>query len=705
MSGGVAWVYTFPPYNLLRDRKELQEAKELVDSLQDSEDILQQLESRFKKDFSARVNCEQVDLYSMDGDLFCGDDLSPKKGGVFPGEEDHLKDLLQEFVDETSSIVASTLLQDWTRSRRFFLKVFPRDFHRVMAEKVAAKEVAAQEVMEVNDNKIDNNKIDDDNNDKTKDIEDLVVDKVRGFLKYPRIKGYLRPVGQRLDDYKEVYDTEKMRRESRIQASRCMDCGIPFCQSSTTGCPLNNQIPAFNDSVSKGDLPSALHTLLQTNNFPEFTGRVCPAPCEGSCVLGINSDPVAIKSVELSISEFGFQSGMIAHLLAQKHASGNRRSGFSVAIVGSGPAGLAAAAQLALAGHGVTVFEREEREGGLLRYGIPNMKLDKEGVLDRRINLMTSVQGVVFETGVDVGSPSFPVSRLDAFDAVGVCVGATWPRDLPIPGRATLKGIYFAMEYLSRGGESSSYVGSFSASGKKVLVIGGGDTGCDCIATALREGALDVTALEILPQPPPSRADDNPWPQWPKVFRLDYGHEEVKARFNKDPRLFCMSAREFVGDSEGNVVGVKAVRVEWTRNGQGGWKMTEVEDSTLVIPCDLVLLAMGFLGPQKYLPSALGLEVDARSNNILVSGGDKRPHFLDDSSRPFHAKDNIFLSGDCRRGQSLVVHAINEGRQMARAIDLYFKRKGTRIESSLSCVGGIVLPESKKEASPLKAAA
>ena len=481
-------------------------------------------------------------------------------------------------------------------------------------------------------------------------------------MKYRRIDGLYRRVEQRVDDWREVYDHDKIRANVREQASRCMDCGVPFCQSTPHGCPLGNLIPVWNELVHAGRWREATRQLLATNNFPEFTGRVCPAPCEGACVLGINEQPVAIKSVELSIAEVGFERGLI------KAEPPAHRTGRKVAVVGGGPAGLAVAAQLNKAGHTVTVFDRQPEHGGLLRYGIPSMKLDKD-VVRRRLRLLQD-EGIVLKQGVHVGVDISGQQLLDAYDAVCLATGATWPRDLAIDGRDTLRNIHFAMEYLG-----SARPASLSARGKKVVVVGGGDTGCDCIATALREGAERVVAFEILPEPPARRqSDSNPWPQWPKVFRVDYGHEEVRMRTGKgqrtlftfylaicvivtlslvrtDPRAYCVSSKRFVGDADGNVRGIDTHRVEW-REKDGRWTMAPIVGSDEHVEADLVLLAMGFLGPEHALLDQLpGVERDARTN-VVTRGVD--------SDNAYRAADKVFACGDCRRGQSLVVHAINE---------------------------------------------
>ncbi len=476
--------------------------------------------------------------------------------------------------------------------------------------------------------------------------------KPTGFKEFERKKVAWRLPIVRLNDYNEIY-TEPEESQLRQQGARCMDCGVPFCMS-TTGCPIDNLIPEWNDLVYNGRWKEALERLHKTNNFPEFTGRVCPAPCEGACVLGITNPPVTIKNIECAIIDKGFAEGWV------KPEPPKSRTGKSIAIIGSGPAGLAAADQLNKAGHHVTVYERADRIGGLLTYGIPNMKLDKD-VVERRLNLMRA-EGVKFITNANVGKDLDPKQLMAENHAVLLATGATKPRDLPIPGR-NLKGIHFAMEFLTANTSSlldSKHVdGKFiSAKGKKVVVIGGGDTGCDCIGTSLRHGCTQLVNFELLTEPPAERAGDNPWPQWPRVFRTDYGHEEAAEKFGKDPRTYCILSKEFIDDGQGNVKAIKTVRVEWANEG-GRMTMKEVPGSEQLIEADLVLLAMGFLGPEHYVSEVLGIEQDPRSNYKAEYGkyGTNVP--------------GVFAAGDCRRGQSLVVWAINEGRGAARAIDEY----------------------------------
>lgn len=485
--------------------------------------------------------------------------------------------------------------------------------------------------------------------------------KPTGFKEFQRETIPYRLPLVRIDDYQEIYTTPSDEHLA-TQGARCMDCGVPFCQS-TTGCPIDNLIPEWNDLVYRGRWEEALERLQKTNNFPEFTGRVCPAPCEGACVLGITNPPVTIKNIESTIVNRGFDNGWI------KPEPPESRTGKKVAVVGSGPAGLTAADQLNSVGHEVTVYERADRIGGLLMYGIPNMKLEKNDVL-RRVGLMEE-EGVKFVTNANVGVDVCPKELMDNNDAVLLATGATNPRNLPIPGRE-LNGIHFAMEFLTANTkslmDSNLEDGNFiSAEGKKVVVIGGGDTGTDCIATSLRHGATSIVNLEIVPRPPEGRADNNPWPQWPRIYRVDYGHEEVAAKWGEDPRDYSVESVEFIADDNGNVKAIKVAQVDWSKPVENGPPFSRVEGSEKIIEADLVLLAMGFLGPEQYILDAFGegVETDPRSNYKADHGEFKT------------SVDGLFAAGDCRRGQSLVVWAINEGRGAARAIDGYLVGQST----------------------------
>jgi len=491
--------------------------------------------------------------------------------------------------------------------------------------------------------------------------------KPTGFLECERQAALSRLAGERIADWDEFH-LPSGEEVLRTQAARCMDCGTPFCHTGTllagvaSGCPIHNLIPEWNDLVYRGLWQQALERLLITNNFPEFTGRVCPAPCEGSCVLGINELPVTIKEIEYAIAERAFDEGWV------KPYQPAVRTGKRVAVIGSGPAGLACADQLNRAGHTVVVFERADRVGGLLMYGIPNMKLDKR-VVQRRIDLM-SASGIIFVTNTEVGQ-DYPAERLlNEFDAMVLCGGARQPRDLAVEGRH-LRGIYFAMEYLTEatrrlldtGCADPGSESPLSARNKDVVVIGGGDTGTDCVATALRQGCRSVVQFEILERPPDTRQPDNPWPEWPRVYRLDYGHEEAVARFGSDPRQYATTAKRFEGDVTGHVQAVHTVRVVWKRQPDNGGRPSpyELSGSEQVWPAQLVLLAMGFTGPEAQLLDQLGIERDARSN-VKTPPGSYRTNVR-----------GVFAAGDMRRGQSLVVWAIREGRAAARECDAYLR--------------------------------
>lgn len=480
-----------------------------------------------------------------------------------------------------------------------------------------------------------------------------------GFLEFSRTTPEERRPLERIGDFHEFHEHLPVP-VMREQGARCMDCGVPFCHMGkvldgmTSGCPLHNLIPEWNDLIFKGRWREANERLHRTNNFPEITGRVCPAPCEGSCVLGTIAPPVTIKVNERAIADRGFDEGWVVA------TPPGFRTGKQVAVVGSGPAGLACAAELNRAGHQVTVFERADRIGGLLMYGIPAMKLDKT-IVSRRVKLLQQ-EGVVFHTNTEVGK-NYPTERLRTeFDAVALCGGATIPRDLPVPGRE-FKGVHFAMEFLAANTrhllDGKGDAGFISAKDKNVVVIGGGDTGNDCVGTSLRHGCKSVVQLELLPRPPETRAADNPWPQWPKVFRVDYGQEEAAAKFGVDPRQFQVQTKRFLAGDQGQVRGLEVVDVRFVAARGRSPGIEEVPKTLRVVPADLVLLAMGFLGPEKNgLLSDLGVQLDPRGN---VKTDDNKQ-----TSVP-----GVFAAGDMARGQSLVVWAIAEGRLAAIGIDRF----------------------------------
>ena len=467
-----------------------------------------------------------------------------------------------------------------------------------------------------------------------------------GFLEISRKKPPTRPVPERIHDWREVYLPYPEGALSG-QAARCMDCGIPFCHQ---GCPLGNLIPDWNDLVYRDRWKPAIDRLHATNNFPEFTGRLCPAPCEGACVLGINDDPVTIKAVEVAIIDRAFEEGWVTP------GEPETRTGKRVAVVGSGPSGLAAAAQLNQAGHWVTVFERADRIGGLLRYGIPEFKMEKR-FLDRRLDLMKQ-EGILFRAGVNVGI-DIPVGHIRSeFQAIVLAGGSTRPRDLPVPGRE-LEGIHFAMEYLTRQnriceGDSVPDDREITAQGKHVIIIGGGDTGADCLGTAHRQGARSVQQLELLPRPPETRAEVNPWPLWPNIFRVSSAHEEG------GERLYSVATERFTGDARGRVKSLHATAVEMGDKGP-----TPIPGSAIELKADLVLLAMGFVGPeQKGMLEDLGLRLTDRGN-------------LWRDDQWMTSVPGVFTAGDMQRGQSLIVWAIADGRSAARGVDLYLMGHST----------------------------
>ena len=467
--------------------------------------------------------------------------------------------------------------------------------------------------------------------------------KPTGFKEFDRETAPYRDPLVRLVDFDELY-TEHHEGHLSEQGARCMDCGVPFCQSGN-GCPIHNLIPEWNDLVYKGCWREALDRLHKTNNFPEFTGRVCPAPCEGACVLGITDPPVTIKNIECAIIDHGFEQGWVVP------GPPPERTGKKVAVVGSGPCGLAAADQLNKAGHLVTVYERADRIGGLLMYGIPNMKLDKDIVL-RRVRLLED-EGVEFIVNADVGCNVDVRELVSGSDAVLLATGATLARDLPIPNRDA-RGVHLAMDFLTANTKSlldsnledGNYI---SARDKDVIVIGGGDTGTDCIGTSLRHGCRSLVNFELLPKPPPERAPDNPWPLWPRIYRVDYGHAEAAERFGDDPRVYSIMSKEFLKDENGNLTGIVTVRVDQ--------QLQEIPGTEQTWQADLILLSMGFLQPEHYINQALGMAVDDRGNFKAA-----RENFR--TSIP-----KVYAAADCRRGQDLVVRAINEGREAAREID------------------------------------
>jgi glutamate synthase (NADPH) small chain len=488
--------------------------------------------------------------------------------------------------------------------------------------------------------------------------------KPTGFMEIDRqVDAETAPV-ERLKHWREfkIKGDEQLRRS---QGARCMDCGTPFCHTGhivsgmASGCPINNLIPEWNDLIFRGRWHEALERLHKTNNFPEFTGRVCPAPCEGSCVLGVIEPPVTIKNNECAIIDRGWAEGWVKPRVPAK------RTGKKVAVVGSGPAGLACADQLNQAGHSVTVFEREDRIGGLLMYGIPNMKLDKEKVVQRRVDLMAE-EGVVFKTCIEIGKDSqWTAEKLRKdFDSIVLCCGATLGRDLPIEGRDAV-GVHLAMEFLTTNTrhildtKMNGSIPGLNAKDKDVVVIGGGDTGTDCVGTSLRHGCKSVIQLEIMPQPPLERAVNNPWPEWPKVYKMDYGQEEAAAVQGKDPRSYLVQTKRFLKDDKGQLCGLEICEIEWAKDDQGRFFPKEKEGTARVIPAQLALLAMGFMGPEQTIVQKFALETDARSNV-------KAEHDKFTTNIP-----GIFAAGDMRRGQSLVVWAINEGRGAARECDRF----------------------------------
>jgi len=483
--------------------------------------------------------------------------------------------------------------------------------------------------------------------------------KATGFLEYNRTESSASEPLERIKNFNEFHEPLS-EDERKKQAARCMDCGVPFCQNGKmlcgmiSGCPLNNLIPEWNDLIYRGQKKQALARLLMTNNFPEFTSRVCPALCEKACICGVHDAPVTVKENENSIIEFGFANSLMTPVIPAV------RSGKKVAVIGSGPAGLAAADTLNKRGHSVTVFERSDRAGGLLMYGIPNMKLEKH-IIDRRTDLMKA-EGVEFKTGADVGNNVKAEDILAEYDAVILACGSSNPRDIKAAGRDA-EGIYFAVDFLKATTKSlldsdlkdGKYI---SAKGKNVVIIGGGDTGNDCVGTSVRHGCASVVQLEMMPKLPDERAEDNPFPEWPKVCKTDYGQEEAIAVFGHDPRIYCTTVKEFIKDENGKLSAVKTVKLEFKTDEKTGRKVpSEIAGSEETLPCELCLIAAGFLGSQKYVSDAFGVELDGRTNVKTESGS--------------HASSvrKVFTAGDMHIGQSLVVRAIREGRDAAAEAD------------------------------------
>ena len=489
--------------------------------------------------------------------------------------------------------------------------------------------------------------------------------KPTGFIEYQRQIPSDRSPQDRLKDWDEFH-LHLNESEMKDQGARCMDCGTPFCHTGivlnqmASGCPVNNLIPEWNDLIYKGDWAEAYYRLAKTNNFPEFTGRVCPAPCESSCVLGINEPPVTIKNNEVTIVEKAFEAGLVTpHQVEDK-------TNFKIAVVGSGPAGLACADELCKKGHRVTVFERADRIGGLLMYGIPNMKLSKQKVVDRRVEIMKQ-SGIEFKTGVFIGKDLSLEELKKNYDSIVLCCGATQARDLPIDGREA-QGVHLAMDFLTQNTKSlldSNHKDQafISAQGKDVIVIGGGDTGTDCVATSLRHECKSVIQLEIMDKPPLERADDNLWPEYRKTYFLDYGQEEAAARFGGDPRQYNSLTKKMIADENGNIKEIHITTVCWNKGKNGSTSFKELPDTLTILPTQLVLLALGFTGPEQEIIQQFGLKTDDRSNVQAEFG-------------KFNTNvEGIFVAGDMRRGQSLVVWAINEGRVAAEKCDMFLRKK------------------------------
>ncbi|QLG71419.1 hypothetical protein HG535_0B04610 [Zygotorulaspora mrakii] len=625
-------------------------------------------------DFVGKINKETVELESLTDTV----------------EIAFVKNLILEHYNYTQSELAAKILGNFNYYLKNFVKVIPSDYKKVLvkeaADKIKEKELLTTQFLKKFQRSA-NNKADATNgeiaamvSEKKKqstvsfkstlvepgvvDLEDSVpnskqleksaekvekLEKIRGFMKYKKLYEPKRSAAARTKDWKE-FANSLSKKEAKVQAARCMECGTPFCQSDT-GCPVSNIIPKFNDLVFKNQWKLAYDKLMETNNFPEFTGRVCPAPCEGACTLGIIEDPVGIKSIERLIIDNAFKEGWVEPVIPEF------RTGYSVAIIGSGPAGLACADQLNKAGHSVTVYERADRCGGLLMYGIPNMKLEKS-IVQRRVDLLAA-EGIQFITNTEVGKDITTEELKSQFDRIVYAIGSTIPRDLPIKGRE-LKNIDFAMTLLKD--NTSAFLNKDmeairqSIAGKKVIVIGGGDTGNDCLGTSVRHGASSVLNFELLPQPPKERSRDNPWPQWPRVMRIDYGHAEVKEHYGRDPREYCILSKEFIGNEEGEVTAIKTVRVEWKKSESGVWQMVEIPGSEEIFEADIVLLSMGFVGPELFEDPSVK---KTRRGTIDT---------LNDASYSVDG-NKVYAAGDCRRGQSLIVWAIQEGRKCATSID------------------------------------
>jgi len=644
---------------------------------------------RTGKNFAAGMSGGVAYIYDIDGDFEgkCNKALVELDEVQRRSEDEyHLKSLIQQHVRYTRSAVGMKILSQWEKSLSKFVRVIPSEYKAVIEKrKIEAQQSFEETMRSMDDADFDFASIaPEDAFEKLKKMaakaeaekaahekEKLRPSRVDGAVKLGGFKNYereaipYRPALERLKDWNEVQAKDNSAEHQELlntQSARCMDCGVAFCHHTPgSGCPLGNRIPEFNELVHQGRWKQALDVLLTTNNFPEFTGRVCPAPCEGACVLGINENPVAIKSIEMSIIDKAWEEGW---MVPRPPAF---RTGKRVAVIGSGPAGLAAADQLNKMGHAVTVYERSDRIGGLMMYGIPNMKAAKTDVVQRRVNLMEE-EGIQFVTNANIGVDISMDSIRAESEAVVLAVGATKPRDLPAPGRDA-DGVYFAMEFLHANTKSlldsnledGNYI---SAEGKNVIVIGGGDTGTDCIGTSLRHKCKSVINFELMDPPPESRAEGNPWPQWPRVFRVDYGHSEASAVQGSDPREYNVLTKSFQKDDEGKLTGVETVAVEWKKDSTGRFSFVEVEGSEKVFPADLAVLAMGFLGPEETLGKALGLEFDARSN-FKAEYGDHGT-----------SVEGVFAAGDCRRGQSLVVWAIAEGRKSADKVDSYLMRDG-----------------------------